>query len=66
MNNIIETISQFIQSLGFPIALCIAFFWKIDKQDQAHREERKELSQIIADNTKALIALQQTIEDTLR
>lgn len=45
------SIVQVISQVGFPIAACVALFWKINKQDEAHAKESKELTEAINNNT---------------
>lgn len=35
----ISGITQLIANIGFPIAMCIAFLWYINKRDTEHKEE---------------------------
>lgn len=50
-------ITQIISTLGFPIAACIALFWKMNKQDETHREETESLRKTIENNTLILTKL---------
>lgn len=52
-NNIITIISN----LGFPIAMCVALFWYMIKQREAHKEETEHLKDTIAENIKVLAEL---------
>ena len=52
---IINSVIQIVQSLGFPIAMCLLLFFRMSKQDE-----------IIDENTKVLAALKQLIEDKMR
>ena len=40
-------IVQAIGSLGFPIAMCIALFWYMIQQNQAHKEEMNALKDAV-------------------
>lgn len=40
-------IIQAIGSLGFPIAMCIALFWYMIQQNQAHKEEMNALKDAV-------------------
>lgn len=42
---------QIISNLGFPIAMSIALFWYMTKQDERHKEETDKLKQSIDNNT---------------
>ena len=47
----INTITQFVSTLGFPIAVCLICFWYINKREEQHKEEVTELSKAINNNT---------------
>lgn len=53
LNMIITAIS----TVGFPIVMCGALFWKMDKQDKEHKEEMAKTSEAINNNTIALTKL---------
>lgn len=53
MNSVIE----FINTLGFPIAVCGALFWYLIKQNEAHREETEKLRQALENNTLIITKL---------
>jgi len=53
----IGTITQLISSLGFPIVVAGAMFWKMNKQDEDHKEEMNKLAAAINNNTVALTKL---------
>lgn len=46
-----------ISNLGFPVAMCVALFWYMVKQREAHKEETEHLKDTIAENTKVLAEL---------
>ena len=50
-------ILNLIGNYAFPIVACIAMFWKINKQDSAHKEEMAKVAEAINNNTKALTEL---------
>lgn len=54
-------IIDFIQQLGFPIAMCCALFWYMYKQNQIHREETEELRKTIEANTNILTRIYERI-----
>lgn len=58
----INMITQLIGSLGFPIVMCGALFWKIHDQDKKHAEESQKFVQAINNNTEALTKLIDTLE----
>ena len=47
----ITVITQLIGSLGFPIACVIAMFFFWNKEREDHKQEQKELTEAIANNT---------------
>lgn len=53
----ISTIADFISQLGVPVALLIAMFWLLDKERSDHKEEMKNLTTAINNNTIALTKL---------
>ena len=46
-----EVIGQFISSYGFPIVACVAMFWYMNKEREAHQVEVKQLTAALNDNT---------------
>ena len=50
-------IIDMIQSVGFPIVMCGALFWKMNKQDEAHKEEVKSLKESFDNYTNVLTKL---------
>ena len=58
----VSTFTQLIGSLGFPVAACIALFWKMNKQDEQHSEEISKMTTAIENNTIALIKLNEKLE----
>ena len=52
-----SAITSLIGSLGFPIVACIAMFWKMNKQDELHKEEMEKLTVALNNNTIALTKL---------
>lgn len=60
-------IVNMISSVGFPIAMCliIMFFWnnQYSKTMQELRETISRLTDVVADNTKALALLEQRLGD---
>lgn len=49
-----ETVVQLINTVGFPIACVIGMAWYIREQQKAHKEEIKELSSAVSNNTLVL------------
>ena len=48
-----------IGSYCFPIVMCIAFFWKLNKDQEAHKDEIDKLSAALNNNT---LVLQQILD----
>lgn len=48
----VNSITTIISSFGFPICACIAMGWYISKNNEAHREEIKELNEKHNDEVK--------------
>lgn len=47
----INTVTQFVSTLGFPIAVCLICFWYINKREEQHKDEVTELAKAINNNT---------------
>ena len=47
----VSAITQMISTLGFPVVMCAALFWKLDKSDEQHKEEIGKLSESLNNNT---------------
>lgn len=41
-------------SYAFPIVMCIAFFWKIDRDQRSHKEEMDKMTDALHNNTLAI------------
>lgn len=54
-----------ISTVGFPIVMCGALFWKMDKQDKEHKEEMNKSTEAINNNTVALQKLMQMLRDKI-
>ena len=52
-----------ISTVGFPIVMCGALFWKMDKQDKEHKEEMNKSTEAINNNTVVLQKLMQMLSD---
>ena len=53
-----------IGSYAFPIVMCIAFFWKLDKDTKQHKEEMDKMSEAINNNTLTMQKLIDRLEVT--
>ena len=58
-----NAIVQIISNLGFPIAMCGALFWYINKQTELHKEEMHELKQSIDNNTLVITKLYERLTE---
>lgn len=58
----LQDVLQAISTVGFPIVACGAMFWKVNKQDEQHKEEMKSLTAVLENNTAAIIELKETIQ----
>lgn len=47
-------ILQAISSVGFPIVVAAALFWKMNRQDMDHKEEMQKVTEAVNNNTLAL------------
>lgn len=54
-----------ISTVGFPIVMCGALFWKMDKQDKEHKEEMNKSTEAINNNTVVLQKLMQMLSDKI-
>ena len=53
----VNTITQLIGSLGFPIVCCGALFWRMIKSDEKHQQEMDKMADALNNNTLALTRL---------
>ena len=56
-----DSIIDVIQKLGFPIACVIALFWQNNKMSEQHKEELKQITDALNNNTIALTKLEEKI-----
>lgn len=47
----IQNVVQIISTVGFPIAMCLLFFWYINKMNEKHADEVNKLSEALQNNT---------------
>lgn len=57
-----NTIIQLVGSLGFPIVMCGALFWRMVKFDEQHKAEMDKLSEALNNNTIALTKISDKLE----
>ena len=53
----VQTITTIIGTLGFPIAACIALFWKLEQEQELHKSEVERLTDAINDMRNVLTEL---------
>lgn len=53
----VNTITQIISTVGFPIACCIYLVWNQNRADERHREEVDKLRVSLDNNTKVISRL---------
>ena len=61
----IQTISQLISTIGFPIAATCAIFYALLKEQESHKSEVDSLKGILAEVKETMAALKQLIEDKI-
>lgn len=47
----VNAVTTLITSVGFPIAVCLICFWYINKMQEQHKEETKQLADALNNNT---------------
>ena len=57
-----NAIIQIVGSLGFPVVMCGALFWRQVKSDEQHKEEMNKLSEALNNNTQAIIKLSDNLD----
>ena len=50
-------IISLISNVGFPVAVCIALFYYMEKQNERHENETDKLNETVQCNTKVLTEL---------
>lgn len=58
----INTVTQLISSVGFPIALCVYMIYAMQKQGENHKSEINELTKALENNTIAVVKLVEKID----
>lgn len=53
----VNSLTQLIGSLGFPIAMCVYLLWHQSKADEKHAEEMNKITEALNNNTVALTQL---------
>ena len=57
-----NVIMEFINQMGFPIAVACALFWKMNKQDADHKAEMLKMTEALNNNTLAITQLKDSLE----
>ena len=58
----VTVLTQLVGSLGFPIAMCIAMLWMLNKANENHKVEMEKITEALNNNTVALTQLSAKIE----
>ena len=53
----IDSVIQLVSNVGFPVAVCIALFFYMEKQNERHLKETDKLNETVQSNTKVLTEL---------
>lgn len=59
----VQAILSAISTVGFPIVMAGALFWKMNKQDDDHKEEMAKVTEAINNNTIALTKLSDKLSE---
>lgn len=51
-----------ISTVGFPVVVSCALFWKMNKQDEDHKQEMTKVTEAINNNTIALTKLMDKLD----
>ena len=53
----INDIVSLVSNVGFPVAVCVALFFYMEKQNERHQQETDKLNETVQSNTKVLTEL---------
>lgn len=53
----IDSVIQLVSNVGFPVAVCIALFFYMERQNERHQQETDKLNETVQSNTKVLTEL---------
>lgn len=59
----LNTVTQAISNLGFPIACVVALFWSWNKEREDHKQELEKVTEALNNNTQALIKIEEMIRN---
>lgn len=57
----VNAVITIIQNVGFPICVAIALFWKLDKDDERHRDAEEKMTEAINNNTNVITKLSERL-----
>lgn len=57
----VQTFTQLVSNLGFPIVCVAVMFYMQNKEREAHAEESKRWTEVVAENTEALKDLKEVV-----
>lgn len=61
----VNAITQIVSTLGFPIVMCAALFWELDKSHAQHKEEIGKLTESLNNNTVVMEKLLSKLEGAI-
>lgn len=53
----VNAIVSLVSNVGFPVAVCVALFFYMEKQNERHQNETDKLNETVQSNTKVLTEL---------
>ena len=53
----VNDIISLVSNVGFPVVVCIALFFYMEKQNEHHQNETDKLNETVQSNTKVLTEL---------
>ena len=53
----VNEITSLISNVGFPVAVCVALFFYMEKQNERHQNETDKLNKTVQSNTNVLTEL---------
>lgn len=53
----IDSVTQLVSNVGFPVVVCIALFFYMERQNERHQQETDKLNETVQSNTKVLTEL---------
>lgn len=59
----IQDLTTLLSNYAFPIAACVALFWKMEKDRAEHKEEMVKITEALNNNTLVIQRLSDRLED---